>query len=130
MLIALVEAFFFISATNPEATAKITEILIRFGVEKDRHIVDELQERKLELLDIANEKRTEKSVQTSQKTAPIIAMIVQKFKDEHYGKEPSLHKLADLLNESGIEAPGGPGSKWYAQSVKRVMNAEKSGIQK
>lgn len=128
--VSVADGVYFVSEENPESTARITDLLIRRTVRLEKSYADKSKENKLSYLDTAHERKTEIAIQTAQELAPHIAECSNRYRAENNGKEPSLHKLADLLNQGKVPTPGGKESKWYAQTVKRVMATEKAGHQK
>jgi len=106
LLRTIKDKVYFISAESPIETCKITELLIREASLR---------------VQTMHANRVQKATITKQTLAEKIAQIQEAYKARHEGEEPSMNKLAHLLNDHKIESPRGKGSKWYGETVKRVL---------
>lgn len=104
------EEMYFISAESPEETAKISEHLIRFQQLKFRLMID-----------AATTKRVEQSTSNNLALSKNINEIRDELLANNPNKKPALSRIAEILNERGVVSPRGKESKWYAETVKRIL---------
>jgi hypothetical protein len=101
---------YFISEESPIESCKVTETLIREAALRVQSM---------------HANRVQKAAENNQTLSETIAKIKDDYKADHAGKDPSMNRLAQILNERQIESPRGKESKWYAETVKRIL--EKKG---
>lgn len=99
---------FFVSAESPQTTAQTTRIL--------------MSQAKLRY-SLMHANRVEKATQGRQDLASKIDEVKEEFKSSHNGADPSLNKIAAILNERHISSPNGK-SSWHAKTVKRIIEGQ------
>lgn len=104
------EDIYFISAESPEATLKVTEHLIRFQQHKFRLMID-----------AATTKRVEQSASNNVALSKSINEVRDELLASNPNKKPALSRIAEILNERGVVSPRGKESRWYAETVKRIL---------
>ncbi|WP_236648952.1 recombinase family protein, partial [Spirosoma sp. 209] len=104
------EDIYFVSAESPEETAKITEHLIKFQQHKFRLMID-----------AATTKRVEQSASNNVALSKSINEVRSELLASNPNKKPALSRIAEILNERGVVSPRGKESKWYAETVKRIL---------
>ncbi|CCH57673.1 hypothetical protein BN8_p06881 (plasmid) [Fibrisoma limi BUZ 3] len=97
---------YFISEESPIESCKVTETLIREAALRVQSM---------------HANRVQKAAENNQNLSETIAKIKEDYKTSHAGKEPSMNRLAQILNERHVESPRGKESKWYAETVKRIL---------
>lgn len=104
------EDIYFISAESPEDTLRITEHLIKFQQHKFRLMID-----------AATTKRVEQSASNNLALSKSIHEVRDELLANNPNKKPALSRIAEILNERGVVSPRGKESKWYAETVKRIL---------
>ena len=100
------DGIYFISRERPAETAEETKRLLKYN--RLRY-------------ELANASRIEKASRKAQDLGAMIERIISEYKENHAGKEPSLRKIAVILNQEGALSPGGK-MDWAANSVKRILD--------
>ncbi len=68
-----------------------------------------------------HKKRIDNTRDNTQKLRTIIDDFIASYEHTHNGRTPSMNHIAAHLNENEIPSPQGKEAKWYAQTVKRVI---------
>ena len=125
---------FYVCVEDPRLSAKVTRGIIdreieRKELQKEKALPQDaalttnqpldLNERNRQLLVKAKVKWVEKAQKNADEVIKSIETIKTNYMASHNGHEPSMHKIAELLNASEVVSPRK--GKWYAQTVKRIL---------
>lgn len=116
---SITDNVYFISEQNPIKTKDQTEFLIRYNQIR-QPLVTPINN--VELLKSAHLKLQEKVDDKARELGSQIDTIRSWHRRNHNGSEPPLLKIAEILNERGVNTPSGKSQKWTATTVKRTIN--------
>lgn len=121
LAISASERVHFLCLDDLVRSEKQTVRLIKYEREKQAFEAKETYERQKTFLEKAHAIRTEQVTKDSIEYGKTIDEIKSDYRTDHAGKDPSLHKIAEILNSRHVDTPSGKGT-WRAKAVQRIIN--------